>query len=85
MFENPHIIYIIAKMKHEELLNESRMNRLANEARKINKKNKPYTCRFILYIADLLIKTGMRLKRGWSPEVDDLDIKNILSEEDRNF
>ncbi len=82
MFENPHIIYIIAKMKHEELLAESRMNQLAKAARKNNKKNKSYKCRFILFLADLLIKTGMRLKRGWSPEADDLDNINNLSEED---
>jgi hypothetical protein len=82
MFENPHIIYIIAKMKHEELLAESRMNRLANAAKKINKKNKSYPCRFILFVADMLIKIGTRLKKRWSPEEEALDNTYIMSHEE---
>ena len=64
MFENPHIIYVVAKQKHEELLAESRMNRLVKCAKK--KKKMSYPCKLILYIADILIKSGISIKRRWA-------------------
>ena len=70
MFQNPHIIYIIAKQKHEDMLAECRMIRLANEAKKRNKKGVSYPCKCILFIADILIKIGIGLKRRWEPEGD---------------
>ena len=66
MFENPHIIYVISKQKHEELLAECRMNRLVKSAKKVNKKKNSYPCRIILFIADVLIKSGISLKRRWA-------------------
>jgi hypothetical protein len=65
MFENPHIIYVISRQKHEELLAESRMIRLVRSAKKENKKNS-FPCRVILFAADLLIKSGLSLKKRWS-------------------
>ena len=64
MFENPHIIYVISKQKHEELLAECRMNRLVKNAKK--KKKMSYPCRLLLYIADILIKSGISIKRRWA-------------------
>jgi t-SNARE complex subunit (syntaxin) len=66
MFENPHIIYVISKLKHEELLAESRMNRLVKSAKKASKKKISYPCKIILFIADILIKIGVSLKRRWT-------------------
>ncbi len=66
MFENPYIVYVISKQKHEELLAECRMIRLARSARKENKDKKSYPCRIILFIADILIKSGVSLKRRWA-------------------
>lgn len=68
MFENPHIIYEIAKQKHEELLAECNMNRLASSSKKENQKHKSYPCKCMLFIADILIKVGMGLKRRWESD-----------------
>lgn len=66
MFENPHIIYVVSKQKHEELLAECRMIRMANCAKKKKQKNKSYHCKIILFIADILIKSGISLKKRWA-------------------
>ena len=59
MFENPHIIYIVSKLKHEELLSECLMMLLANAAYTKNQKNNSYPCKIVLFIADLLIQRGI--------------------------
>ena len=76
MFENPHIVYVISKLKHEELLAESRRNRLVKSAKRENKKKNSYPCRIILFIADILIKSGISLKRRWADYEENSD--NIL-------
>ena len=81
MFKNPHIIYIIAKQKHEDLLAECRMIRLANEAKKKKKKDTSYPCRCILFVADILIKIGIGLKRRWEPE-EESNSTYIISQEE---
>ena len=80
MFENPHIIYLIAKQKHEELLAECRMKQLVKAAKRNNKKKNSYPCRIILFIADILIKSGISLKKRWA-KVDDYNDKGLISQE----
>jgi hypothetical protein len=82
MFENPHIIYIISKMKHEELLAECQMIQLVNAARKTKKKNKSYSGRFLLFVADLLIKFGLSLKRRLAQEEETFNNIYVPSNED---
>ncbi|MGD9161403.1 MAG: hypothetical protein PVG39_23515 [Desulfobacteraceae bacterium] len=76
MFENPHIIYIVSKHKHEELLAECRMIRLANCAKK--KKKKSYLCKIILFIADVLIKSGVSL-RSRLTDIDENNDNSMIS------
>ena len=75
MFENPHIIYVISKQKHEELLAECRMNRLVKNAKK---KKKSYPCRLLLYMADILIKIGVSIKRRWD-DIEESSDNIVLS------
>ena len=82
MFENPYIIEIICKQKHEELLAECRMIQLARSLKKNNKKNITYPCRFMLYVADILIKSGVSLKRRWASEIKDYDNTYAISQGD---
>jgi hypothetical protein len=82
MFENPHIIYIISKMKHEELLAECQMIQLVKAARKIKKKNKSYSSRFLLFVADLLIKFGFSLKKRLAQEEETYNNNYVTSNED---
>lgn len=78
MFENPHIIHILSKKKHEELLAECKMVRLANCLNKKNKKNRKYLCKLILLIADILIRIGERLKKRWAIG-EEFDSEYIIS------
>ena len=78
MFEDPHIIYVVAKQKHEELLAECRMIRLANCAK--TKKNKSYLCNIILLLADILIKAGISLKSRLA-DIEENNDSNVVSPE----
>ena len=80
MFENPHIIYVISKQKHEELLAECLMNQIIKSAKKENKKKSSYPCKIILFIADILIKSGFSLKRRWV-NIDEYNDNGVISME----
>ena len=75
MFENPHIIYVISKQKHEELLAECNMIRMVKSAKK---KKYSYPRKIILFVADILIKIGIGLKRRWA-EIEENGDKIVLS------
>jgi hypothetical protein len=78
MFQNPHIIYIIAKQKHEELLAECQMIRLVKSAKKEKKNKNSFPCRMILFIADILIKSGISLKRRWA-DIEENNDTSVIS------
>ncbi len=78
MFKDPHIIYVLSKQKNEELLAECHMARLAKAAEKCKNK-KTICCRIILFLADILIKSGICLKRRWEPVEGETDEIVLLS------
>ena len=78
MFKDPHIIYVLSKQKHEEFLAECHMMRLAGAAKKCEKK-KTFCCRIILFLADVLIKSGVCLKRRWEPVEENPDNMILIS------
>ena len=78
MFHNPHMMHMIAKQRHEELLAEieqiQKLKTLSNNAKKKNRR----MGRIILPIADLFIAIGVGLKRqfGSLPE----ETEDLISE-----
>lgn len=63
MFEDPHMMYLVAQQRHEELLAELEMiQKFKSSQRPVKKKNKRLGC-IILPIADLFIAIGVSLKR----------------------
>lgn len=78
MFENPHIIYVISKQKHEELLAESRMIQMVKSAKKNSKKKNSYHYKIFSCIADILIKSGISIKRRWS-DIEDSNGDMVVS------
>ena len=75
MFNNPHMMHMIAKQKHEDLLAEiehiRKLKSLSNTAKEKNRR----MGRIILPIADLFIAIGTGLKMRFSSlpeETEDL-------------
>jgi predicted histidine transporter YuiF (NhaC family) len=65
MFNNPHMMHMIAKQKHEELLAEiEQIQKLKSLSKNAKKKNRRMG-RMILPIADLFIAIGVGLKRRY--------------------
>lgn len=67
MFEDPHIIYEIAKQKHEELLAEAQFIRKIKSSPNFVRKKKRGLGKIMLPIADLLIAAGVGLNRKFGP------------------
>jgi hypothetical protein len=65
MFENPHIIQVIAKQRHEELLAECEQIRKIKGAINFVPVEKRGAGRIMLPIADLFIAIGVALRRRW--------------------
>lgn len=68
MFEDPHIEIIIKKQRHEELIAECQRIQMAKSALKKDKKIGRFR-KIMLFVADILIKSGISLKRRWMPGV----------------
>lgn len=73
MFENPHIIYEIAKQRHEELLAEAEYIRKIKSSPNFVKKKNRHLGRVMLPIADLLIAIGVGLNRKFGPAPEALE------------
>ena len=70
MFQDPHMLYLVAQQRHEELLAELEMiQKFKSSQRPVKKKNKLLGC-IMLPIGDLFIAIGVGLKRrfGSMPE-----------------
>lgn len=70
MFEDPHMIYEIAKRKHKELLAEAGyLQKMKNSPNFVKRKNRRLG-KLVLPLADLLIAMGVGLNRrfGSIPE-----------------
>ena len=83
MFENPHIVLIITKQRHEELLAECQRIRMVKSALKKNKKNIGWFGKIMLFVADLLIKSGISLKRRWLLSGEECDNGLLISLDDK--
>ena len=83
MFENPHIVLIITKQRHEELLAECQRIRMVKSALKRDKKNIGWFGGIVLFVADLLIKIGICLKRRWVLKGEECDNGLVISLDDR--
>lgn len=67
MFEDPNIIYEIAKQRHKELLAEVEyIQKIKSSPNFVKKKNRRLG-KLILPIADLFIRIGVGLKRRFGP------------------
>ena len=73
MFENPHMIYEIAKQKHRELLAEAEYIHKINASPNIIMKKNRRLGKIMLMIADLFIAIGVGLNRkfGAMPEASE--------------
>lgn len=67
MFEDPHMIYEIAKQKHQELLTEIEKIQKIKFSSNIAKRKNRRMGKMVLAIADLLIVIGVGLNRRFGP------------------
>lgn len=68
MFENWYVAYLLALQRYEEMQAEGQNTQTVKSAPKKEPKNMRRFSRTMLFVADLLIKTGMSLKSRWSPK-----------------
>ena len=68
MFENWYVAYLLALQRCEEMQAEGQDTQTVKSAPKKDKKNMRRFSKTMLFVADLLIKTGMSLKSRWSPK-----------------
>jgi len=68
MFENWYIAYLLALHRYEEMQAEGQNTQTPEPAPQKNKTDNRRFGKTMLFVADLLIKAGMSLKRRWSPK-----------------
>jgi hypothetical protein len=68
MFENWYIAYLLALHRYEEMQAEGQNTLTPEPAPQKEKTSNRHFGKTMLFMADLLIKAGMRLKRRWSPK-----------------
>lgn len=68
MFENWYVAYLLALHRYEEMQAEGQNTQPTEPAPKKVKTNKRRLGKTMLFVADLLIKAGLRLRRRWSPK-----------------
>ena len=68
MFENWYVAYLLALHRYEEMQAEAQNTQTPESAPKKVKTNNRRIGKAMLFVADLLIKAGTRLKRRWSPK-----------------
>lgn len=74
MFEDPHMIYLIARQKHAELLAElENIQRVKASSKSMDKRKSRWIARIILPIAELLIAMGAGLKRRCGQRVEEAE------------
>lgn len=83
MFENPHIVLIITKQRHEELLAECQRIRMVKSALMKDKKSIGWFGKIMLFVSDLLIKSGISLKRRWLLNGEERDNGLVISLDDK--
>jgi len=65
MFQDPHMIYIVAKQKHEELLAElEKIQKIRSSSNIVLKENRRLG-KIMLPIADMFIAMGIAMRRRW--------------------
>lgn len=70
MFENPHIIQVIAKQRHEQLLAECEQMRMIKAVSKSHADKRGFG-KIMLPIADLFILIGVAMRRRWGVAVEE--------------
>jgi hypothetical protein len=66
MFDNWYITYLLAQHRYEQMQAEAQRDQTVTiESKKENINNGRF-CKIMLFLADLLIKTGISLKKRWS-------------------
>ena len=68
MFENWYVAYLLALHRYEEMQAEGQNTPMHEPASKKVKTNNRRFGKTMLFVADLLIKAGLRLKKRWSPK-----------------
>lgn len=68
MFENWYVAYLLALQRCEEMQAEGQNTQTPKSASKKDKTNNRRFSKTMLFVADLLIKAGVSLKRRWSPK-----------------
>ena len=68
MFEYWYVAYHLALLNYEKMQAEGQNTQTDKSASKMEKINNRRFSKTILFVADLLIKAGMSLKRRWSPK-----------------
>ena len=66
MFENWYVAYLLALHRYEEMQAEGQNPQTPEPAPRRDKTNNRRFGKMMLFVADMLIKTGMSLKRRWS-------------------
>ena len=79
MLENWYVAYLLALHRYEEMQAEGQKNQMPEPAPQKNKADNRRFDKTILFVADLLIKAGMSLKRRWSPKRKPKSINSMLS------
>lgn len=71
MFENPHIIQLVARERHEALLEEFERLRKIKALMKAPADKKGFG-KIMLPIADLFISVGVAMRRRWGAAVEEI-------------